>query len=94
MKSLVSKENVVPSREGSETQKFAIKRVGKDQISPEKKIFVRTKGWKVIILRWKCDPLLGGGGEGGIRPMTDGVRSVSFFLTFYFWENAASLIYY
>ena len=44
MKSLVSKENVVPSREGSETQKFGIKRVGKDQISPEKKIFVRTKG--------------------------------------------------
>ena len=44
MKSLVSKENVVPSREGSETQKFGIKKVGKDQISPEKKIFVRTKG--------------------------------------------------
>ena len=43
MKSLVSK-NVVPSREGSETQNFGIKRVGKDQISPEKKIFVRTKG--------------------------------------------------
>ena len=36
----------------------------------------------------------GGGGEGGIRSMTDGVRRVSFFLTFYFREKAASLIYY
>ena len=31
----------------------------------------------------------GEGGGGGIRSMTDGVRRVSFFLTFYFREKAA-----